>query len=203
MFKLKRKTHKRFSKIVCTAISVAMILTTLFTFTASAESNNVINTANKWSNVEKGTDLYYQALSVLNLTESELEDCNIYSISSTPDSTRGVSIPNNTTYMFNEFTFYNSNVGSYWTCNGSELKWGFVWYVPGASELTGHYLRVHLYQWPNTFINSSGDIRTWTYNSNWMSAAHCDYRFKYWTAMDANPNATAYAQVTMFVATRN
>lgn len=143
---------------------------------------------------------YQEAIRVLGLSEEEASECNLYSI-----EPRGVSVPNNQDYWFNWFTFTTSNGGSYWTNNGSQLKWGYDWYGTYTND---HDLRlgVYLYKYPG----NAGDLidQMWAQNgesrrSGWLSVTRgLDYRFTYYCNY-LTQSGTGTATVHMYVATRN
>ena len=204
MFTFKHSNNKRFYKIVCLLITMAIICSNVFVIPVFAETVNT--TDSDWTIIDENDKDYEKALSVLGITKDEAKDYNLYSIplKCAKNSTRDIISPSPETYRkWNEFTFYTSNIGSYWTCDGNQLKWGFTWYCTNGFN-SGQYLEVQLYEYPNTYINSSGyTYAGFNYTSDWLSSNYCDYRFKYRTAVYAEPSTVAYATVQMFAATRN
>lgn len=200
-FKLKR-SNKLLSLFL---VLVIIIINTsnLYAFTEDIEKNDMPSECLLINNDNKH---YEEALRVLGLTEDEAKECNIYLIDGKLiDKSKGITIPNNGNYYyFNEFTFYDKNYGSYWTCNGSQLKWGYTWYCTYGENI-GQYLKVYLYQFPSEIkdlVDASLRYNGAGYTSNWLSVNKCDHRFIYETEIVSSPE-TAYATVKMYVATRN
>ena len=184
------------SALLCCSVS------TISTFAAENDLDYLL--------VEDNDEYYQEALKVLNLTNEEAKTCNIYSIdgeaiSSSNESLirpRGVTIPNNGGfYYFPEFSFSESNGGSYWTCNGNRIKWGVTWHGTYDSNYDLR-LGVYLYRYPGTEIDHA-----WTYNdgqsytSNWISTSPTDHRFRYYCSY-LSSSGTGYATVKMYVATK-
>lgn len=204
MFKFKHSNNKHFCKIVCLLITMAITCSNLFAIPVFAETVNT--TDSNWTIINENDEDYEKALSVLGIAKEEAKNYNLYSVPLKCDtnSTRDIASTSPESYRkWNEFTFYTSNIGSYWTCDGNQLKWGFTWYCTNGFN-SGQYLEVQLYEYPNTYINSSGyTYAGFNYTSDWLSSNYCDYRFKYRTAVYAEPSTVAYATVQIFAATRN
>lgn len=150
--------------------------------------------------IKENDSNYQDAVRVLGLSEEEASECDLYSI-----EPRGVSVPNNQDYWFNWFTFTTSNGGSFWTNNGSQLKWGYDWHGTYTSDYDLR-LGVYLYKYPGY----AGDLvdQMWAQNgesrrSGWISVTRgLDYRFMYYCNY-LTQSGTGTATVHMYVATRN
>ena len=194
------------SKIVSLFLIAIMIVACIPNISAHA---NETDDSVEYELLDENDEYYQEALDVLCLSKEEAVECNIYSVDVplTP-VVNGISIPNNSGYYyFNEFTFYDSNNGSYWTCNGSKLKWGFTWKSGNSTYKSMQYLYVRLSQYPAYDYNDMVDESGYKYNeagytSSWISVNKCDHRFTYSTGY-TGLYSTAYATVKVFVATKN
>lgn len=190
------KTRKRFFSMMLTICMLfAMMLPTQVFAAESKSSDNV-----QITQLEEESQYYDDALRVLNITEEEAQDCTLYAV-----EPRGISVPNNTKYWFEWFSFSDTNGGAYWTNNGTQLKWGYEWYGTYTNEYDLR-LGVYLYAYPGNASNLVDQM--WAQNgesreSNWISVVRgLDYRFMYYCNY-LTQSGTGYATVHMYVATRN
>ncbi len=139
--------------------------------------------------LEETTYTREEAMEILGITEEEAEKASFYVV--TPEtngqSTKSghVTIGPQQVYTFPSFTFSDMNYGSYWTCNGSLLKWAAV-HHSGADVNTA--ITIHLYRYgqydPNDVMDCTSFVQFLpvgeTYQSGWIDAYKTDYRFVYW-----------------------
>ena len=192
-------------KLISVVLSVMMLTAVPTSITSYATDTNDDSVVL----IEEEDSNYSKAIEVLGLTEEEAKECNIYSVDSESISNaRGITIPNDSGYYaFDRFDFSGTNTGAYWTCQGSELKWGFEWTSLNGTNVSAQYLHVSLSQYP---AQDAGDIISqsgYCYNesgftSSWISCNRCDHRF-YYTTGYTGVYETSHARVRMYVATRN
>lgn len=195
---LKSKTKPKFIALTLSLILIILGISPTSAF-AQETDTNIDNSVL----VDESSEYYHEALNVLGISEEEAKECNIYAVDGTKMSqTRGVTIPNNSGfYYFPEFTFSESNGGSYWTCTGNQIKWGVSWH--GTYD-TNYDLRlgIYLYRYQDTELN-----HVWLYNdgnsytSDWISTYAQDHRFTYYCNY-LSQSGVGYATVRMYVATR-
>ena len=148
MFKLKRKTHKRFSKIVCTAISVAMILTTLFTFTASASGNidQMLLKSQQWLNATYGNSTGFGSVVEDGMSRRATVNACIRALQIELGITETANNFGNTTINYFNAQYPNGVVQQDYPSNDEENIYGIIqcalWtkgYSTGANFITRHF----------------------------------------------------------------
>lgn len=210
---LKNKFSKKFLSAIL-ALSVLFTIGSVTAFADDTDTDTDTKAETSYALVDESSSYYQEALEVLQISEEEARECNIYTVDgksimqgSTDDGIApcGVAIPTTGNfYYFPEFSFYDNNNGSYWTCQGNRLKWGVSW---NGTYDNNYDLRLGVYLYRYGDQNATDGL--WMYNdgngytSGWLNASRCDYRFIYYSSYLSVSGQTPWVTVRMYVATKN
>lgn len=142
-----------------------------------------------------------EAMEALGLTAEEAKDVDFYAVQSQDQ----LVLNSGDAHTFDKFTFTDYNVGSYFTVNANQLKYGIIWELDASQHAAT--LRVSLEPYGEdpadsiliTTGNESG-YRRYTRQSDWISTYYgVDYHFIYESDAWAWDPASITSSVTMVV----
>lgn len=179
---------------------LAMILS-LFSFSPAALATEMrtanSDISNEWIPLSESSFSREEALELLGVTEAEAERMSLFVVDAEPIdasslssglSTCSVTIGPNAVHQFPSFSFTGTNIGSYWTCAGTKLKFSAV-YHSAANVNTP--IDIFLYGWgmenPNDiFEGVTAHVlqlmpgNTYTMNGFVNAHQNYDYHFVYY-----------------------
>lgn len=127
-------------------LAFTLVLSLIFTsqpVMAAELENDIPSSSEAMIPLEETEYTREEALEILGLTEEEAKDMSFYVVDAEPAevsdteseiSTHQVTIGPGESYWFPTFTFTGTNVGSYWTCTGTQLSWAAIYHSAASSR---------------------------------------------------------------------
>lgn len=208
---------KKFKRIQALFLAIVLVVSSMSmsAFAAEVEDTNADSATTNSSFVPLSETEYSRddAIRIMGMTEEEAEGVEFFLVDAEPissdessQSARGVVINPGQTHNFPSFSFTSKNVGSYWTCKGTQLRWTAVHNTCTPYDIN-HYVTIFLYAYGDEDPNDVMACHSYmdflmvgeTRSYGFMSAVKgLDYHFVYYCPGGGQYRST----VTMMVAVK-